>query len=201
MTVFTRTEFTLDDIGNSHSFSIEYKINGFWSTSSLSIYVRIDTDWKTNARKVTYNVSRSSGGRDTEEEPNEIAATRNYAAALMDAASVCEMLAINEDYIIQVYNRKQAEREAEREADKAKAQAKVDADKHIKSYEAVWIADDMKAEAGRDNQSTRKFRMRGQDKTVTIHCMNYGKTRFYIGQQATSRKEAVKLIANMAEEV
>lgn len=202
MTNFTRDYFDLSSMFTTGSHvTINYKVKGFWSTSALTLYVKVEQNWKTETYEVSVDISRSSGGRDTDEEASESISARNYAMALLDAAELADLFKASEHHLVENYKSYLAQVRAEREAEQAKKAAKIDSDSHIKSYEAVWIADDMKAEADRNNQAIRKFRMRGMDKTVTIHCMNYGKTRYYIGQQAVSRKEAVNHIATMAEEI
>lgn len=62
---------------------LEYKVHGFWSSNYITCYKHMDGSWQ---------ISWSVGGRDSNEEPDDLKAIACFAMALKDASMTAKSL-------------------------------------------------------------------------------------------------------------
>lgn len=92
---FEHTDLTVDHVGEQHTASFRYTVNGFWSADQIAVQiVRKETP---EGVHWTPSLAWSSGGRDTTTVPSDSDAAKNFAAALNAAADFTRMLSSRED--------------------------------------------------------------------------------------------------------
>ena len=128
--IFSHTQ--LDDfdfingIRNGYG-TINYRIFGFWSHSSISI--NVGRSW--NDGEWNINISSSSGGRDTNEVENDMDAYRNFAAALNDACDVAKTISENIQMYNEMYNKVRQDLKLQHLEELRLRQEKIDSDPAI----------------------------------------------------------------------
>lgn len=94
------TEELLRSFGRGSYCSINYKVKGFWSSSTITVYCQMSYY---GDQKLNFSISNSSGGRDTDEIKLDEDAYEMKAIALQDACKVVRLLRSNEDKILTYY--------------------------------------------------------------------------------------------------
>lgn len=122
--MFTLPEIDLPSAGAHGGASLYIKVDGYWSSSSITLYIR--RDWRSHVWSA--EVSHSSGGRDMEEEPDNLIASTNFGHALIEAAKYAHHIILHHSATLEKYYQEQqaaskAEREAERTAQAAREEA------------------------------------------------------------------------------
>jgi hypothetical protein len=97
----------------------------------------------------TFSQTHSSGGRDTDQEPSDPRAERNFAAAIIALADLADRLMTPETLaqLETAYQAQRAENRAEAEAAAAAKQAAIDADPALGLTRAAGIIAELRAEA------------------------------------------------------
>lgn len=127
-----------EDIARTGHGSIQYKVKGFWSASTISIYV--DRTWNGGGDiGWTVSISRSSGGRDTDEVADDIEANQYYAEALLDATRVAKEYVARFDQLEAEYQRQAEIQRAERKQREIEKQKIIDADIEVGIEQATQI--------------------------------------------------------------
>jgi hypothetical protein len=198
-------EGLIDDIGKDGSMaSIPCKIKGFWSRDALRLYVRRDIDWaltrSSDKEKAnwSFEISRSSGGRDTDEESCDIIANMNYARALtalcnlaLDLQGKVELFEKN----FQEYCENLLEYDRKRLAEK---EAKLAADPALTKEQAEWFLSNVIARAKQTDHWLTKYELfiRGKDysRDLEVRCGASGKVTFSWAGVSYSRKKVMELL-------
>jgi hypothetical protein len=120
---FSHSEIDLDNFVKNGSLCINYKIDGYWSNSTITVYTNIRHDFKNKNYYLESYVSHSTGGRDKGELEDDSQATRNFANALLHAADLADELKCRTD-IIPVYVKDLKERIAEEKKLREQAEEK-----------------------------------------------------------------------------
>ena len=90
MAQFTRSQFTIKEIAQG-STRISWNVEGFWVHDTITLHVdRHNGEW-------TFDLGTGSGGHEEDFDP--IVRTRNFAAAMNDAADTMEFLKSVEDQL------------------------------------------------------------------------------------------------------
>lgn len=188
--MFTIDEYDLVRIGRNGMGSINAKVVGFWSGSSITLYINrrfstmADAEW-------TFSVSNSSGGRDTKEVEDDMVAYKNYAAAL---SALCDLGAELKSETAKMEAAFQVQRAAdrqEREAQKAAEQAIFDADLPMGEVKAAILVEEMALTGA----YAHAFR-RGTEYAMLVECVRREKTKYYFGGSIIAKKA---LVAKLAE--
>jgi len=187
---------TLEEIlsqQNSGYLRVPYKVHGYWSSDSISIY--ISRSW-TEKGAWDFKISHSSGGRDTNEVPEDEVATYNFALAMMDAAVLVTKLkesyipvieASYQEYVARVKEAEEKADEALRKVVEAE-QARCDADPALGAYNAKVMIEKAIKLAKDSGSVIIKGQLRGEDEEYTmIAVQNYDRTSFYFTNKYRSR--------------
>ena len=190
--MYTIAEYDMDQIGRNGLGSINVKIEGFWSGSSITLYIdrRIASSTSPNWN---FSVSNSSGGRDTEEVEDDMVAYKNYAAGLTAICDLATVLKMNIDKLEAAY---QAQREVyrqERLAKEAAEKALFDADTPMGIVSAAILVEEM-ALTGAYAHAYR----RGDDRPYLVECVRREKTKYYFGGSIMAKKALIAKLAEMS---
>ena len=120
---FSHTEIDLDRLAENGSIVINYKVDGFWSGTTITVYADIRHDFKNQRYFLKTSVSHSSGGRDTGELEDDNQASRNFANAVLHAADLADELKGRTD-LIPLYVKSLKERIAEEKKRREQAEEK-----------------------------------------------------------------------------
>lgn len=200
------SENVLTQIKNTGSASIHFKVDGFWSSSTITVYIRKGWDDAWDIYE-----SHSSGGEDSNFEGTNIARVRNFAAAMVEAADQMyywetftdRLEAAYKEYRLEL-DRVRAEEEKQRKIGQAlKAEAeRLDRIKNPSmGYDAALeLANDLRKQVrGTDKSYADATVHVRKDKNFTqlVHAENYrGRTAYYIGGKFYSRKDFIGYVAN-----
>ena len=200
---FERFEFDPERLMGNY-FTISYKPVGYWTnTISITGQCRMFGD---QSGKWNISVSNSSGGVNTHEtSEGYLSATRNFIAALIDAANVVETLLTMQDELSAISLHFRTELLRQREEAEAAQKVKVDADPALGEKRAKQMLKDL-VDVVRVSTSGVKYRLvisaRGTDRTTTILCAKTsgGSIAFYLGRVANascrwSRTEVLDALA------
>lgn len=122
--LYTIGPTNIEQIGRYGHECIGVKVRGYSSYNIIEI--RITRDWKTGAWKA--DVTHSSGGRNTDEEPDSLISEAYFGQALIAAAEYGRMLESKAAELEQWYQLEHAERDAEEARQKAAKDARIEAD-------------------------------------------------------------------------
>jgi hypothetical protein len=198
-------EGLVDDIGKDGSMtSIPCKIKGFWSRDALRLYVRRDIDWRltraSDKEEATWSfeISRSSGGRDTDEVPCDIIANLNYARAL---TALCD-LALEMRGKVELFEKNYQEySEKLREYDRkrlAETEAMLVADPALTKEQAKSFLDTIVARAKASQMYSTKYELfiRGKDfsRSLDVICGYSGKVTFKWDGLSCSKTKVMELL-------
>lgn len=157
--------YALQDLVERSHLSVSVAVPGYWSLDPIVVSARIEYDFSAS-RKATeaaggdlssledhavhtlrVSITHSSGGRDTDEIPDDAAAVLQFAEGLRQAALVARTLQSQEAEIMRMHAKRQAVLRAERDAARAEAQARVSADPAMTLEQARALVDLCGAEA------------------------------------------------------
>lgn len=157
--------WTLESIAERGSESIQVHAHGFWS-DCITIYVRHEWNFQVGAGvsfKWAYQVSHSSGGRDSAEVADDLEAEGYFAQALLAAIEVAKQIRAQEPALEALrLARREADRAA-RAAEEAAEQARIDADPALGEAAAKRLVKQLWARAELDGEATAAFFVRGRD--------------------------------------
>lgn len=142
---FERQQKDIEEIVSGYDTSIRYTVNGFWSWDPITIYVRRDffredTDIK---HRWKIELSWSSGGRDKSTVPSDVEATKNFAAALADAAQYADDLSNRQAEFEAAYIVYREKEEKKRLEEEARKKAAFEADPEMGMEKAKEILDNL----------------------------------------------------------
>jgi len=186
--MYTVAEYDLVNIGRSGSGSINAKVDGFWSGSSITLYVtrQFGGGWDVS-------VSNSSGGRDSKEVACDMVAYKNYAAALSAMCDVGLELKSAAAHMEAAY---QVQRESERQVrleKEAAEKALFDADERLGEVKAAMLVEEM-ALTGKYVRAVR----RGTTYPLLVEVERRAKTKFYFAGSIIAKKDLVAKLAEMS---
>lgn len=134
--MFLLPEIDLPSAGAHGGASLYIKVDGYWSSSSITLYIR--RDWRSHVWSA--EVSHSSGGRDTEEEPDNLIASTNFGNALIETAKYGHHIIDNYATTLESYfQEQQSLNTAQREAERTAQAAKVEADTPLTELQAKLL--------------------------------------------------------------
>lgn len=204
------TNFTIDTAnleaqiayGSGH-ISVPVSVVGFWS-NPIDLRIRREFAWgkEGNVGNWTFEVSHSSGGKDTK-EVDVLVSERNFAEAILASLDLVESLKARTAELEAAYQARMAETERLIAAERAAKEAKVAADPAIGAEAARAYVDALIANARQVNgPSSRMLRakVRGAESVIEfVATRNWtGKVTLRIGGDASSRKDAIEQLANLA---
>jgi len=179
---------SLESIGRRGSGSVDMKIKGFWSGSTITLYVQRDfgvqADWKVS-------VSVSSGGRDTKEVATDSEAYTYFAEALIAATELAKAYEASTDVLESFHQEQRAVDRAEFEAERAAEAAKVEADAPMGEEKAKQLVARM---VSGEIQLVTVF-ARGQDAPRPLSCTIRAKAKLYFCGGIIARAEAIRMLA------
>lgn len=120
---YSYADVDVASLGAFGHFSIPVKVTGYWSSDPLRVHV--SRHWEGHW---DVDLSHSSGGRDTEAQPDGLIAECNFGIALMAAAALGSMIRGSVPVMEQAYQERRAEKRAAQEAEKAAKQDRIEAD-------------------------------------------------------------------------
>lgn len=150
-------------------------------------------------------VSHSSGGRDPEQIESDVLAERNFAAAVIAACDLADILTARLDEIEAAYKQREAIYAAERERERAEMKAKLDADPGIgdaaaRAYVNALMANTRVPTGPRKRELSARVRGHGEDFRYRLVAERGwdGKVRLSFNGSVVSRKDAISNIAGLA---
>lgn len=188
--MYTIAEYDMDRIGRNGMGSINAKVEGFWSGSTITLYIdrRIASS---TAANWNISVSNSSGGRDSAEVEDDMVAYKNYAAALEAMCNLGIVMRMNVDKLEAAYQVQREVYRQERLAKEAADRAAFDADTPMGIVSAAILVEEM-ALTGAYSHAYK----RGEDRPYLVECVRREKTKYYFGGSIMAKKA---LIAKLAE--
>lgn len=196
-------KFSYDNVDPSQvrtgHIRVEYKVHGFWSSSSLCIYVRRDWGLRGELVNWTVDISRSSGGRDTKEEPCDIKANRAFAEALVHACDYAEELLKRSDEFEAEYQLYVQELRAEGERERAAKQKKIDDDAALGEEEAKALVNKLKEQAKSLGKVEMPYFARGADSASgTIKIKYYSAAAWSINSNRSTAAKVVEFLSQQS---
>lgn len=186
-----------ENVGGDGHIAVYANVRGYWVRDFITLRIRRN-GWAGEERaKWTATISYSGGGRDTDVEPSDAVAARNFAAALEHVANVAEeRVAAHAAQWEANYQQRLADYRAAAEAERAAQQARVEADAPLGDAKAAG----MMAEAAAYTEvygSAALIRMfhRGEDEHQRVHVWNRGRIVWRINDEITSAKTVRKMLA------
>ena len=185
------TEEVLCAIGRQEMTVINYKVHGFWSSSTISIYIHNnrygDQTWR-------MSISNSSGGRDDKELEFDEDAYICKAAALVDACKVVKELKQNIDKLNAHYDvYKEEIRIAAEEEAKAKRLA-MEADPMITQDIAKSIIKDAISVVREGIRSSIQFSVRNPSCNYNIANFIIFPNKVLVNNVQVSQKHAIGVL-------
>jgi hypothetical protein len=195
-TVFSIAQFDVNSIGRNYGqCSIPVSVKGYWSRDVINIYIRrnsfvetsdINELWK-------FEVSNSSGGRDTKEIADDAQAIRNYGQAMIAVADLIDQLKLQVAEFEQQYQARIEQDRKEREIAQAELAKKAAADNCFTREGATALLEQLTAVNGKD-VSIRLFNPGIDHACGVITCASRIKTKFYLNSSVISRRDLVELL-------
>lgn len=125
-------DLDLEEIGRSGSGRIIVKVLGYWSSDVMVLYINRRCNWTLSDDEASYwefEMSHSSGGRDTGEELDSLRAEANFARAMLVLSEWAQNARHTMPEALEAaYQRQRAEDKAEREAQELAKQQAIEAD-------------------------------------------------------------------------
>ena len=180
------TPYDLKEIAASGYGTINIKPVGYWS-GTVALYIRRKRDWTPEGTTIHWEISlsHSSGGRDTNEEPDDLIAEEHFANAILHAAALGRELR-DHDF--------ETEYQAAKARDAAARQAEIDAlvDITITPTQATDFADALE----RGQEIPQLYKPRSLEKGwVTVRWTRRGHPRYdFEGAHGLSKKQAIERI-------
>ena len=164
--------FDLDQIGYHSDASIGIEVHGYWS-DVITIYVRRETDWTKDPLGGQVNwkfeVTHSSGGRDTDEVKDDVLANEYFAAGLMAACLEARKMRAQVDRFEANYQRLLPKAKVEYEAEQAAKAAVAAADPAMGDLQAITMIAQL-AELARPKGTAYQYRKHGyRDATILAY--------------------------------
>jgi len=190
--MYNIAEYDFERIGRNGMGSINVKVTGFWSGSSLTLYVnrrfstKDDNEW-------TFSVSTSSGGRDTKEVEDDMVAYKNYSAALAALCDLGTVLKMNDDKLEAAFQAQRAVDRAEREAEKAAHAAAIEADEAMGEVRAAILVEEMALTGAYAHAFNR-----AEDRAFLVEVARREKTKYYFGGSIMAKKALIAKLATMS---
>jgi hypothetical protein len=194
-TAFSFSEFNINDIGHETYTSIRVKVKGYWSRDVITVYVSrlnfinasdVNSLWK-------FEVSNSSGGRDTNEVIEDSEAARNYGAAMIAVAELIDQLKLHVNEFEQRYQNSLELARKERELAQAELAKKAAADATFTREGATALLEQLIAVNGPD-VSINLFNPGADHVSGIITVATRIKTKFYLNSSVISRRDLVELL-------
>jgi hypothetical protein len=196
---FTRPEVDLETIGRRGYIGLQYKVHGFWS-EPITLYVRREGrfDGDRAVHEWSFEVNNSSGGRDTEVEPDNAVAMTNFAHAILDAVALGQELMAQVDTLNHHHNLAVAERDAQREVERREHEEQMAADPALGEENAKRLLSEVRemAKSGNNGLATLVIYHRGSNACNRIVANNIGgnSMRYTMGRDQISRKNLLSML-------
>ena len=195
---------SIEDIGRAYGAAINVYVHGFWS-DVITIYVRRNYRYKAAEQGIEhawqFEITHSSGGRDTDQVADDIVAHDYFAQGIMAA---CQYARVLRSQVAEIEKYAQLEMEKarrEREAEEAAEKAAVAADPAMGEEAAAKMVADAAAKVTRSREITIYARPRGTSRVVTqFHCRagRDAVTRFFKGSVMMKRIDVIAELATFA---
>lgn len=128
-------DLDLEELGRSGSGRVICKPVGYWSSDVITLYITRRGSWELKNGETyhwEFEMSHSSGARDTGEEPDSLRAEDNFARAMLALSEWAqEARALISPELEAAYQRQRAEDKAEREAKELAKQQAIEADQPL----------------------------------------------------------------------
>jgi hypothetical protein len=180
-------QVTLEQVGRNGNGSINFKIKGFWSGSSITMYIQRGfggADWRVS-------ISPSSGGRDTKEVASDTEAYVYFAEALLGATEIAKHFEASAESLEAFYQDQRAIERAEYEAKRAQEAVRIQADYELGAESAGLFVDMLLL----GEASLVRVFDRGQERDKVLLCVRQIKRKLYLSGSLISRADAVKMLA------
>lgn len=204
------------DIGASHGAYIKVAVHGFWS-DVITISARRDLkfdEWLAECKKQPeaqrpdrdafahwdVSVSHSSGGRDRDEVPDDLAAELFFAEGLRMAVEHAQWLRANWHVMEEAYQDKRAAEDAKRAAEAEAQRAAEAADPAVgraAAIRTIHTITETVRKLRREDCVLLKVLKRGTDFTYLLraHTAHDGSVRFRHNDKPIGREAATQLLA------
>ena len=190
--MYTIADYDIDRIGGQGSGSINAKVTGFWSGSSITLYINRRIASSTEANW-DITVSNSSGGRDPKEVEDDMVAYKNYAAALEAMCNLGIVLRMNVDKMEAAYKAQREIIRQERLAREAAEKAIFDSDERLGEVKAAMIVEEMALTGA----YAHAF-LRGTMHPRLVEVQRREKTKYYFSGSIIAKKALIAKLAEMS---
>lgn len=207
---FTHSEIDIEHLGSNYGGTVTYKVQGYWSGSTITIYVDVKSRFSENEQPiVTAYVNHSTGGRDTDELKCNLTATRNFAHALMHAADTCDYILSKSDEIIKHYeaqleaDKKRWAKERE-ERERAKEEFRKELERELAENPPMSEEDaknvlkeliEKAKETGYEWADVRLQPRNDKGKECVVEVANGSRTSFYYNNKAIGKKKLIEKLS------
>ena len=199
---FTHSEIDIAYLAENGSLCINYKIDGYWSNSSITIYTNIRNDFKNKNYHIESHVSHSTGGRDKDEINDDNQATRNLAHALLHAADLADELKGRTDLIpvyVKALNERIAEDKKLRELAEEKRRQREIANPPMGLTEAKKLINELIERAQNSDMEYWEYNVRSrfadENRTAKIEVSVHERKKFWFNDRSIGRQKLIELLA------
>lgn len=190
MSDFTIGSYDMAELGTSSFFSIPCKVKGYWSRESITVYCKRGYSGK-DYGEWSFDISYSSGGRDTGEVADDAEAVRYFAKALVAMADLVETLRDSIDVLEANYQAGRRAYEEAVERQKAARQEAIDKDVPLGEQGAKELVKSLLVA----QRATANVYERGSDRPAKVSIVTRGNSTFYIGERRTSKASLMEYLA------
>jgi hypothetical protein len=189
-------EYDIAELGRNGHGRLCPSIHGYWSSEPITLYIdratRYDKEWSELLPNWKAKISHSSGGRDYDEEPCDLRAATNYAAAMTELAAIGDdIIARLQPELETAFQAQRAVYEAEALAEAQAKQDKIDQDTPYGIDRATALVNDVTTNLGQFAHRNIEVLDRGQEGHRLLTAMRKGSkhiTWWYRDQRQTSEQ-------------
>lgn len=134
-------EYDLKEIGYNMGGSIAFKVHGYWSSDPIRVYIRRNHVYGSNMVSWGFDISHSSGGRDTSAVQEDSEAVKNFGTALIAASELVTTLKSQVDILEAGYEKMQEEYRKKNAKQIAEQQRKIDQDSELGKQGAAVVVE------------------------------------------------------------
>lgn len=195
-------DLDLEEIGRSGSGRIIVKVLGYWSSDVMTLYITRRGGWELKNGEThswEFELSHSSGGRDSKEEPDSLRAEANFARAMLALSEWAQNARCVMPEVLEVaYQRQCAEDKAEWEAKELAKQQAIEADQPLGENLAKGVVAFLEGQARQQLWREIPYRVfgRGEEKPYSISATCKGdRVTFRTSGNVISRKALIVELA------